>query len=243
MIQSSILAVIAITLATATAAPRIVNCRVIAFSKSPDMPAELFSLAKSKGEFAKTIPSLSVETLPAELAVSEEGEIPFTAAADPVGPVIATAKIPPGVKNAYLFLLPDHTPDDAVRFQIVTIEDSPENTPPGGAMIHNASPVEARVTVGREIYPLPPGKSLGIPNPTEKDEFNMAALKIESETGGQWTTIKDGLTRFSMRDSYLIFTFSGTRPGQTLVKIYQKSLALPAAMEKQGKNQGPIRTR
>jgi len=227
--------VLALTLATGIAGPRSVNCRVVAFAKGPDIPAELFSPAKSKGEFTKAIPSLSVETLPVELGVSKNGEIPFTAVADPSGPIIGTAKIPPGVKNAYLFLLPDAVPDDAVLFQVVAIEDAPETTPPGGVMVHNATPSEARVTLGKQIYPLLAGKSVGIANLQEKDEYNMAPLKIEFKTGDQWTTVKDGLTRFSPRDSYLIFTYSGAAADQILVKIYQKSVAIPTDTEKKGK--------
>lgn len=237
MIPTSIPAalIFALTLATGNAAPRSVKCRVVAFAKSPGLPAELFSPAKSEGEFTKTLPSLSVETVPVELSVSENGAIPFSATADAAGPVIASAMIPPGVKSSYLFLLPDPAPEDAVLFQVVAIEDSPQSTPPGGAMVHNAFTAEARVTVGKEIYPLPAGQSVGIPTPAEKDESNMATLKIEIKSGDQWTIVKDGLTRFSLRDSYLIFTYSGTQPGQAQVKIYQKSVTIPAVIEKKGK--------
>ncbi|MEO8615976.1 MAG: hypothetical protein ABI600_12610, partial [Luteolibacter sp.] len=232
MIPRHLLCVLAATLATASAAPRAVSCRVISFGKNPEIPAELFCPAKVAGEFNKAVPSLSVESFPVEIFVPENGEIRFTAAANAASPVIATAIIPPGAEKAYLFLLADPTPGDAKLFQIVAIEDSPQATPPGGAMIHNATLQEARVTLAKDIHPLSPGKSVSLTNPTGKDEYNMAPLKIEIQANGRWTSVKDGLTRFSPRDLYLIFTYPGPQPDKALVKIYQKSVTISTAGKK-----------
>lgn len=218
--------ILAATLATGSAASRTVACRVVLFAKNPAMPVELFSAGKSGKKISKTIPSLSVEARPVELSVLDSGDIEFKADDQADSPVVAVASIPPAVKNVFLFLMEDDNPEDDILFKTVILEDSPENTRSGGAIIHNATPGEGRVLLGKETTPLTAGETVRLPTPSDRDEYNMVPLKVEIMNGDQWTAIKEGFTRFSSRDLYLIFAYPGTKPGETRIKIYRKSVAI-----------------
>ncbi len=227
-ILSGSLVVIA-TLASATASMRTVACRVVMFSKNRENPAVLYAWANGSNSPAKVKPSLSVEAFPAEVAVPENGEIHFRADEKRASPVVAVAKIPPAVKGVFLFLMADDNPDDEILFQTVAIEDAPQGSQSGGIVVHNTSAHEGQVTLGSGVHSLPPGETLRVPTPADRDEYHMAPLKVELMKDGKWVALKEGMTRFSSRDLYLIFTYPGARPGETLIKTYQKSIAIPTS--------------
>lgn len=207
------------------ASPRIVKCRLVAFEKAAGSPTELYSRSLVKGELIKNQVSLSIDAVPVEYPVAENGKLVFLAAEDTESPVVATATLPKNASRFILLLIPSSTGGKS-GYRIIPIEESAKNTPVGGAYICNISSTNARVTMGEFKYELLPGKSVSIAQPKKRDEYNMAPLSIQLSGNGKWVSVKDSTTRFSKRDRYFMFTYVKPKLNRPMVKIYQQSVAI-----------------
>lgn len=233
MIKSFFILVALITALPATAREaRSVNARVVYFQDSKENPVELF-YASDSGDFAKMTPNGGVGGNSVKMLVSASGQVALlkTAAA---GSAVAIAHVPDGVTEAVFFLL--QTPaskSTGVSYQVLVVDESIKNMPPGGGFICNIGSSATRASMGEAKYVLPPGKTAYFKRPEKRDDYNMASFQIESQENDVWKPVKDTLIRFSENERYFFIIYAETSR-VTSVRIYKQFM--PVERRDPGRN-------
>ena len=208
---------------------RPVACKLVCFAKVPNAPEILYTKTGKDGEFTPAPLSLSINTKPVDLFVGENGKISFLNGQAEDSAVVATATIPRNVKEAYLFMIPV-APGGTELFNVVILPQSEKTTPVGGAYFCNIAPSKVRMSVGEHKYELLPGKVVSIPQPAQRDKYNMVEMSLMMERENEWVSMKDNMTRFSSRDRYFVFTYLHPRYKRPMVKIYKQSVPVPTVV-------------
>jgi hypothetical protein len=208
---------------------RRVSARLVYFQESPGNISELFF--NNNGEFVKCSPSTSVSGTPVACPVDATGKVVFTGTAAGT-PVVATANVPASVSEALFFFLKNSAPGAAPTYQILVVDESLKSLPKGGSFLCNLAPKTARVSLGEGKYILVPGKPVFMKRPEQKDEYNMAALQVQTQVqDDEWKNLKDTMLRVSESERYFIFSYleDGKRPAVKIYKQVVQEIDSPAA--------------
>lgn len=195
------LALLAIAGAQEGAPP--VACRFLCFARAKDGTAALVAAAPG-GKAADCPLPLSTFSKPVAL-LPAGGVIEFRkAAGDPAA--VTSARIPAGMKQALLLFLPSEDEGKQLH-ETVVLEDSPKAFPADGSVVLNLYRQNVRFILGEHQILLPPGKTASLARPVKRDQFNMAAIAFQFQTGESWRTAAETMVRFPEGQRHLFVTF------------------------------------
>lgn len=180
-----------------------VSCRFLCFERSADGTEKLVAKG-SGGAFADCPLPLSIPSAPVALDASG-GVIGFRKSADDAG-VAATARIPAGVKKAFILFLPAAGKAPQLH-ETVVIEDSAKGFPQDGCVVLNLYQADVRFVIGEHKIQLRPGGTTALQRPAKRDDFNMSGIAFQFQTGGDWRTAAESMIRFPEGQRHLFVTF------------------------------------
>lgn len=180
-----------------------VSCRFLCFQPSADGTSKLVAKA-SGGAFADCPLPLSIPSGPVALE-APGGVIGFRKSAGDDA-TAATARIPAGVKNAFIVFLPA-TGKGPQLYETVVIEDSAKGFPKDGCVVLNLYQADVRFVIGEHKIRLRPGGTAALQRPAKRDDFNMSGIAFQFETAGDWRTAAESMVRFPEGQRHLFVTF------------------------------------
>jgi hypothetical protein len=130
----------------------------------------------------------------------------------------AAATIPDKVNKAILVFIPAAKAaagnEAAATPRVFVIDDSPQSFPNGGAFVANLFSGDIRFVIGEHRNQLRTGNTLGLKQPVERDEFNMAPVIIQFQQGDSWRTASESVVRFIPETRYLILAYVDPASGR-----------------------------
>lgn len=192
---------------------RPVDCRLLWFDPVTS-PPDLVNLGPDGGAIACNFSSNTLS--PSVRLFASNGVIRFLDDAE--RKPAAGATIPATVKKAILVFIPAAKPaaGDAASAmpRVFVIEDSPQNFPQGGAFVANLFSGDIRFVIGEHRNQLRTGNTLGLKQPVERDEFNMAPVIIQFQQADSWRTASESVVRFIPETRYLILAYVDPASGR-----------------------------
>lgn len=180
---------------------RTVNCRLMWFDSAP--PPQLIQLAAHGAEVAIELRNRALGDPVECLAEGESMNFVDAAKREPA----AIARIPAGVRDALLVIIPGNAAADALPYQVMVVDGSPQSFPDGGAFVANLYRGDIRVRVGKERKRIEAGGSQAFALPDERDAFNMAPVSTEFRQTDTWRRVSESRLRFVPGLRYLILTY------------------------------------
>lgn len=199
--KTLVLALIALT--GISQAQEAVACRFLCFARAKDGTAKLIAAGANGQPLDCPLP-LSMPSNPVPL-VPKNGSIEFRKAVTDTAPV-AVAKVPAGIKSAYVLMLPSEGKEGQIH-DVVVIDDSPKGFPKDGCVVLNLYQQNVRFIIGEHQILLPPGKTAPLERPKKIDEFNMSATAFQFQSGEEWRTASESLIRFPEGQRHLFVTY------------------------------------
>lgn len=181
----------------------LVNCRFLGFEPAKDGITTLVAIGKD-GK-TETIP-LDLEVLSKPVVLnSEKGMILFRKSeSDPS--VAATAKLPSSAtKDVIIFFIP--TGKEGLVHETLVLDSSLKAFPPGGGIVLNHCPENARVTIGEHLIEIKPDEMRPFTRPNQIDEFNMVGIRLEVDVTGTWRIVSESNFRFVKEQRHLFITY------------------------------------
>ncbi len=204
---------------------RAVTCRFLSFGADA---GGVSAIATSEGgaEIACPLPAGSLsERIPCS---AMDGKIAFLSSADKKP--MAAASIPAGVNAAILvFVKSPAKPGAAAAWNVMTIPDTKEKFPLGGAFVANFHSAQARFIIGEQKGMLNPGGSNGYAMPEKRDDFNMAPVVFELRQGDKWINASESKLRFLPQMRYLIFAYTDPASGRPRIATVRDTDPVPPA--------------
>lgn len=195
---------------------RKVDCRFVGLNTDTPPPAMLTASADGV-ESPVAVPTGSLSaTAP---CYSKTNVFNFLSAADRTP--AATATIPADVKSAILVFVALPKAPGTLPWRVFVIEDSAKNFPDGGAFVANFHSQDIRFVIGENKLMLHPAGSHGVARPTQRDDFNMAAVAFQFQQGDNWRNASESMVRFLPGMRYLMFAFVDAASGRPRVVTFQ----------------------
>lgn len=104
---------------------------------------------------------------------------------NPMAGVVATLKLPQGLKRAVLVVLPAAA-DSKYPYRLLLIDDSEKAFPKGESRVLSLIAVKTAVQAGEHKVPLEPGKITRIPAVRKVNDFHMAQTNFYYQHGESW---------------------------------------------------------
>lgn len=112
------------------------------------------------------------------------------------GPPVAVANVPEGMKSVFVIFFPVIGDKDNMAYRTSVMDASLEGIPEDGALIMNLYPKNVRMIVGEHRVQLKPGGSQGVARPKDRNDYNMSAVILLSQTSDEWKVASETLVRF-----------------------------------------------
>jgi hypothetical protein len=199
---------------------RQVECRFLAFGSHKETASVI--AVSDKGDDIPC-PISSTQLSKKIVCSAKDNKIPFLSASD--RKPLATATIPPGVRSALVIFVgleaAGSKPTAEPGWRTFVIEDSPKSFPDGGAYVANFFTGDIRFVIGEHKGMLHAGGMHGYAMPTKLDDFNMAPVIFEFQSGEKWRIANESSLRFLPGMRYLIFTYMDPVSGRPKINTYQ----------------------
>jgi hypothetical protein len=200
---------------------RPIECRFLSFGSSGEVKSAY--AVTDKGEQIEC--PLPTNQLSKKIVCqAKDSKIPFLTGSD--RKPMATATIPAGVNSALVVFVRfpakgEEKPADNVGWRTYVIDDSPKSFPDGGAYVANFFTGDIRFVLGEHKGMLKPGMAHGYEMPKERDDFNMAPVIFEFNSGDKWRIANESSLRFLPGMRYLIFGYVDPISGRPKINTYQ----------------------
>jgi hypothetical protein len=200
---------------------RPIECRFLSFGSSGEVKSAYAVTAKGE-QIECPLPTNQLSKK--IVCQAKDGKIPFLTASD--RKPMATATIPSGVNSALVVFVRfpakgEAKPADNAGWRTYVIDDSPKSFPDGGAYVANFFTGDIRFVIGEHKGMLKAGMAHGYEMPKERDDFNMAPVIFEFNSGDKWRTANESSLRFLPGMRYLIFGFVDPVSGRPKINTYQ----------------------
>ncbi|GAA5121392.1 hypothetical protein JIN84_00620 [Luteolibacter yonseiensis] len=195
---------------------RKVTCRVVALDPATPPPA----LLASSGDGAEIKVAVPTGTLSEEMSLYSKTDV-FTFLNATDRKPAATATLPAGIKAAILLFVAGPKTQAAQSWRVFVIEDSAKNFPDGGAFVANFHNKNIRFVIGEHKIMLKPAGSTGVARPTDRDEFNMAAVTFQFQQDETWRDASESTLRFLPGTRYLMIAFVDPASGRPRIVTFQ----------------------
>lgn len=195
---------------------RKVDCRFVSLSSDTPLPTLLTTSADGV-ESPVAVPTGALSA--ASPCFSKTNSFVFLSAADRTP--AATATIPADVNSAILVFVPMPKAPNSLPWRVFVVEDSTKNFPDGGAFVANFHNQDIRFVIGENKIMLHPASSHGVARPTQRDDFNMAAVTFQFQQGDAWKDASESMMRFLPGMRYLMFAFVDATSGRPRVITFQ----------------------
>ncbi len=151
-----------------------------------------------------------------------EGKIYFVNPAANDGKPVAIASIPRGMKNALVMFFPHPAgSEEKTAYRTVVIDASSDGIPVDGALVMNLFGSDVRVVVGEHRILLKPGKTVGLPRPKKRNDYNMAAVVMQAEVKNEWKTMAETVIRFPPGQQQFFVSYPNPRSKGLALRSYQ----------------------
>jgi len=194
-----------------------VACRFLCFTRAKDGTAELVSKGVEGAPVKCPLP-LADFSKPFAL-VPVGGVIEFRKTSEDPVPVV-TAKIPAGVKQALVIFLPVED-EGKLLHRTLVLDQSSKGFPESGCLVTNLYSQSVRFAIGEHQILLPAGKTAPLNRPGKRDEFNMAGVTFQFQTGETWRTASESMIRFVEGQRHLFITFVDPATKRPKLRIFQ----------------------
>lgn len=109
---------------------------------------------------------------------------------NPAASFAASVKLPPGLKQALLVVLPVPAGGKS-SYRMLLIEDSEKAFPMGESRVLSLINVETAIQAGEHKLPVHPGKITRIPSVRKVNEFHMAQTNFHYQQAGSWVAFTE----------------------------------------------------
>ena len=92
-----------------------------------------------------------------------------------------------------------------------------------GALVVNICEEELQVSIGEHEHTIPPGESVIIPRPTNRNDFNMTSIIFRKKKNGEWKVQSESSVRFPENQLQLFAAFKNSKQNKTNYKAYDLS--------------------
>jgi hypothetical protein len=150
-----------------------------------------------------------------------EGKVVFHNAANLNGPPIAVANIPTGMKSALVLFFPVAGDKDQMVYRTSVIDASIDGIPKDGALIMNLYSKDVRAVIGEHRIALKPGGTAKVARPKDRNDFNMSAVALLAESGGQWQVISETLLPFVEESQHFFISYPDAKSGRPAFRALQ----------------------
>ncbi len=198
-----------------------VNIRVLCFQRDATGLDKLAVMTVEKKlqqvDFPESFPSRAVKS------PVIEGKIYFFNPDSVDLKPIASAKIPPGMKNAFVMFFPAPATEEGPLYSTVVIDSSLKNIPEEGALVMNICKEDVRAIIGEHRIQLKPGMSSGIARPIKRNEYNMASVIFLREEDGVWEVQAETGFRFPAKQRQFFVVFPDANGKDVELRAYDLS--------------------
>ncbi|WP_193213284.1 hypothetical protein [Luteolibacter marinus] len=194
-----------------------VTCRILCLNRAKDAP-EKFVANGADGAIVDCPLPIDTPSNPVVLA-ADGAKLGFYASAGDPSPAV-TAKIPSGLSDLLLIFVPGEEAG-APPYRALVLDHSPKGFPDDGCLVVNLYQKDIRFVIGEHRGLLPAGKSYPLARPAKRDDFNMAGLAFQFQSGEKWRTAAETMVRFAGGQRHLFVTFVDSKTKRPRLRSFR----------------------
>lgn len=135
--------------------------------------------------------------------------------------VVATAKVPTGVRKALFYFVPAEK-DEKMLYNVRVMNDDLRAFPMGHSRALNLYGRDVGFQFGEHLKKIKPGGLAIIPPVKKKDDWNMAVVMCRMQTNeGTWRTISETKMRFTGRKRLLVVSYIDQTTRRPRLRFYR----------------------